>query len=461
MRLKFINQNQSQRLILVYAGWAMDEKPFSGLSRPGYDVAVIWDYRNFSLDWSFILPYKEICVVAWSLGVYAATVTYHAYEHLLTKRIAINGTPFPVDRMTGIPPAIFSGTLMNLNERSLRKFYIRVCGGMSAYGRFSEHLPERDIAELSEELSVFLNGTLLGSGRHLEWDFAFISSDDAIFPPVNQWRAWGKTPVRFIEGAHLPDFQAIIDRYIIDKERMTSRFDRGFESYDRNAGVQARVVERVNNLLHGDIAELIGRRGARVLEIGSGTGTLSKALDSMCGKNGYVEFWDIAGDAPVDGPRRRFRRVDAEIEIMRQPSKSFDVIVSTSTIQWFNSPLRFLRECQRVVAPGGYVLLSAFVRGNLDNVTKATGRTLPLMSLKEWRRVMPEGFDVISISSYNDEMCFDNAVDVFRHLRSTGVDSLGRVSSPTAVSAIRNFSADLDGKYRICYKPIIMLMQRK
>ena len=461
MKSKFISNKGSQRLILIYAGWAMDDKPFVGLERPGYDIAVIWDYRDFLMDWSFIRSYKEVCLLAWSLGVFAASKTFTAYEHLLTKRIAINGTAFPVDRMLGIPPSVFRGTKSNLDERNLLKFYRRVCGSKAEYERFLENMPIRPVEELIDELDVFLQGFMLGSGRELNWDFALISSDDAIFPPVNQWRAWLRTPLRMNEGPHLPMFQTLIDRYIIDKDMMTSRFDRGLDSYNSQADVQYRVIERVARLIQGDIAEHTGRRGARVLEIGSGTGSLSNMLDRIC-EDAYIEMWDIAGEAPVIGSQRQFRQVDAETEIMHQPSKSFDMIISASTVQWFNSPVRFLQECFRVAAPGAYVLVTSFVRGNLENVAMSTGKSLPLLSADEWRKIIPAGFELKYMCQYNDEMVFDSALDAFRYLRLTGVDSLGRSgSSVNPVSAIRRFEPDLDGKFRLCYKPVIMLMHKR
>ena len=74
MKSEFVSQSGAGRLILVFAGWAMDSRPFAGLQRPGYDIAVLWDYSSLNIDWSFVGPYSEICVVAWSLGVYASAV---------------------------------------------------------------------------------------------------------------------------------------------------------------------------------------------------------------------------------------------------------------------------------------------------------------------------------------------------------------------------------------------------
>ena len=107
---------------MIFAGWAMDSEPFAGLYRHGYDIMVVWDYRDFSLDWSCVAQYDEICVVAWSLGVYAAAAATAPIAARVSLRLAVNGTLSPVDSLKGIPPAVFHGTLDALDERNLTKF---------------------------------------------------------------------------------------------------------------------------------------------------------------------------------------------------------------------------------------------------------------------------------------------------------------------------------------------------
>ena len=463
MKLQYVSRTGAARLILIYAGWAMDAAPFEGLRRPGYDIAVVWDYREFQLDWSFATPYSEVCVVAWSLGVYAAAVTAPALARRITCRIAVNGTLWPVDPLLGIPPKVFAGTAAGLNERQLGKFYRRVCGGREIFSAFSERIPARSVPELLEELGVFLSDNLFAPQIEKRWDMALISSDDAIFPPVNQWRAWRGTPVRFMDGPHLPDMQKIIDRYIIDKDQTRSRFARGMETYDSQASVQSDVVRIMDEVICGGaILQRISRRGARTLEIGSGTGTLTACLDRVCGTQAYLEMWDLAGQAPVAGPMRCFRNTDAEMSIMRVPSSSFDLIASASTVQWFNSPSRFLCECLRVLAPGGFLVFSTFAKGNLWQITETTGVGLPLLTAVQWAMLVPQGLSVIDMNTYRYELEFDSAVEAFRHLRLTGVDSLGRgEQSVNPVAAVRKFLPDLDGKYRLTYRPLIVIMRKE
>ena len=52
MNLKFIyTRPGTSRLILLFAGWGMSPRPLDDVSMPGYDVAVVWDYRDMSAPW--------------------------------------------------------------------------------------------------------------------------------------------------------------------------------------------------------------------------------------------------------------------------------------------------------------------------------------------------------------------------------------------------------------------------
>ena len=84
----------------------------------------------------------------------------------------------------------------------------------------------------------------------------------------------------FVDEPHLMDFQKIIDRYIIDKQRTGERFSKGLAStYHDAASVQADIANRIGTLLERpDVSEVLGHAGARILEIGSGTGLLSRKL---------------------------------------------------------------------------------------------------------------------------------------------------------------------------------------
>ena len=70
------DNSSHDRALLIFAGWGMDEKPFSRLHLPGYHIIVIWDYRDNRFPDRLertMETFGEIAVIAWSFGVPAAT----------------------------------------------------------------------------------------------------------------------------------------------------------------------------------------------------------------------------------------------------------------------------------------------------------------------------------------------------------------------------------------------------
>ena len=70
--------------------------------------------------------YRKIRLVAWSLGVWAASVVFGKKPVSFTEAIAVNGTPCPVHDRWGIPETIFRGTLDNVTEEGMRRFNRRM-----------------------------------------------------------------------------------------------------------------------------------------------------------------------------------------------------------------------------------------------------------------------------------------------------------------------------------------------
>lgn len=459
MKHEFVKQTGSRRLILIYAGWAMDAEPFRHVCRPGYDTMVVWDYRDLTMNWSGVSSYDEIALIAWSMGVYAASMTIHSIDHLITARIAVNGTLSPVDNMRGIPENIFEGTASTLDDRNLRKFFRRMCGDRPTTERFMQHAPSRPVGELVDELRAIYPEPWFCNPKVERWDRAVIGRQDAIFPPCNQQRAWQGTPVAVVDRPHYIDLQEIADAYIIDKERAADRFDTRRDSYDDNTPVQKAIVEAlVNDIAQTGVYRQISAEGASCLEIGSGTGSLSRRLASLCSQ-GFLYLWDIC-PTPPDG-LANFTSCDAELQICRTPPSRFDTIATASTIQWFNSPRRFLAECHRVLRPGGHIVLSAFVRGNMHQLSAAGASTLNMPDERQWRDMVPSGMTVVSWATADYDLAFDEPTDVLRHLRLSGVNGLDRTGHPAAGTAIvRHYPRSLDGRCHLTYRTIRMILKK-
>ena len=464
MKSKYISREGHRRLILIYAGWGMDWRVFRHVRRHGYDIMVIWDYRELVYDWSRLDRYEEICFVAWSMGVFAASVTIHEILPRITKSIAVCGTLDPVSDTMGIPTAIYRGTAEGLNAGNLRKFHRRMCLDAEHYAAFREMAPRRDIVGLKEELYALETHTIFHAPQVRRWDLAIIGRHDRIFPPANQARAWrGTAPVAITDAAHLPDMQALLDEYIVDKDTMAKRFAGAVGTYDEaSAEVQQKIAQALYKILKS--AAGVEALEGDILEIGCGTGSLTRLYAPECAAASRIELWDIAPMPGVALPSGATAKCcDAEVAIRRRQPRSAYYILSSSTMQWFNSPSTFLEQCARVLLPGGYIAFSTFVRGNLPELLEVCpelDRHLP--TAEEWSAMLPANLVPVVCQPSVVSATFANTRSVLEHLRRTGVNALahGHDAVSMARRILRDYPRQADGTCRLTYYPLIIVARR-
>lgn len=450
MNFKTTDSGNHPRLILIFAGWGMDEKPFKAVSREGYDIAVVWDYRDLSSPWADGLAvYDEIAVLAWSFGVPAAADFITRYPELpVTSRIAANGTMHPVDDCLGIPTVIFNGTLDTLDDRNLTKFYRRMCGGGAGFRQFSENIPERGIDELRDELRAIASRDI---PVDFIWDKALISESDLIIPPKNQQRAWDSESFTTITlpGPHLPDFNSILAKYVTDKNLVERRFRGSADTYDTNATVQREITDRMLRRV---------RTGGRILEIGSGTGYAT----AMLADKGDLEAWDLTlcpkVAALAEAGHIKAKACDAETELHNVATGSIELLFSASTVQWFNSLPTFLSEVRRVLAPGGTALISTFGPRTMEEIHLSLDSTPGYPEAAEIKKMIPEAEIEEEIMTVE----FPSPADALRHIRLTGVNSLGSHISPAMTrNLLRTYPLTPYGKAVLTYHPIFITIQKK
>ncbi|MBD5257434.1 MAG: DUF452 family protein [Barnesiella sp.] len=425
-----------RRLILFFAGWGMDASGFASLSKPGYDIMVVYDYRNEDFDATLLDGYDEICVLAWSLGVWHADRFISTHPRLpVTRTIAVNGTLSPISADYGIPPRIYDLTAKLPDEGALQKFYRRICGGESMMQSLMPKRPQRGVDELRDELlAVRARIPVDGALDTANWDEIYLSDSDLIFPFDNMKRAWeGATErVRVMHGAHHAiDFSSFMAGAFVDKLLVGDRFATATPSYEREAEVQRRVADR---MIAAALPRLTVTDGLAIVEAGSGPGVLTKRyLPSL--SNSRVELWDLAPSAvtAADGNRVEVKACDAEMQLRRVPDNSIDIFFSSSTIQWFNSPRRFLREVVRALAPGGQAFISCYVEGTIPQLSQ-----LPGASAMHYPQVddVLESLPAAECDTFTEEFSleFDTAAQALAHMRSTGVNSLARKAMPVAAT---------------------------
>lgn len=145
--------------------------------------------------------------------------------------------------------------------------------------------------------------------------------------------------------------------YHIDQDRMRAHFDRAARDYDSVAVLQREVGQRLLERL-----AVIRIEPKRIVDVGCGTGMLSVMLGKRY-RGTELVCLDIS-TAMIQRARQRKRWFSAQrfvcgdAEHLPLASRSVDMVFSNLTLQWCNDLEATLRECARVLRPGGVLLYS-------------------------------------------------------------------------------------------------------
>ena len=184
-----LNKQNNKNLIVFFAGWSFDEKPFGKLVCDGFDILFIYDYNELNLpkELENLQNYEHKYLLAWSMGVFVAYEFRKLFEDFDYK-IAINGTITPVDNEFGIPVKMFELTLKHAGTGLAGKFYQNVFKNSEEFEMYSKTPVQRTIENRVSELENLYNIIKMKDYKKAEsfYDCAIVSDFDKIIPPKNQ-----------------------------------------------------------------------------------------------------------------------------------------------------------------------------------------------------------------------------------------------------------------------------------
>lgn len=196
MKTYIRRREKNTHLVVFFGGWGTDENMFVPLCSDDSDFIMFY---NYSADEALVLPetktYERITLIAWSIGVWAAEYFATKTKIIPDISIAVNGTPIPADDNYGIPVSIFEGTMNNITEENMEKFYLRVFGDKNTYLINCDRVPKRTVKSLQDELRWLYNRIMEHKESDFKWTYAVISKDDRVFPTENLVRYWNMNSV--------------------------------------------------------------------------------------------------------------------------------------------------------------------------------------------------------------------------------------------------------------------------
>ena len=199
--------------------------------------------------------------------------------------------------------------------------------------------------------------------------------------------------------------------------KIKESFTRSFPTYDRQATAQRIAIKRLSDT----IIRISGKGVESILEIGCGTGLFTAELSRRLSYRTLVanDLCEIDKSRLPEGVV--FLPGDAE----QLPfAGTYNLIASSSTVQWFRDIPSFLKKIEKNLAEHGTLALSTFGPENLRELRAITHQGLSYRSLEEWNGLISACFDIAVLQEEYIPVYFDSPPELLRHLRETGVNGI-------------------------------------
>lgn len=251
---------------------------------------------------------------------------------------------------------------------------------------------------------------------------------------------------------------------LIGKEQIKRRFTKARETYDANAEAQKQICAYLTDLL----CHYSPLRFRRVLEIGCGSGTLTRLLEQRCAVkewflNDLCDSWEASVHELFFTHPPHWLAGDAE-EITFPAN--IDLIASASVFQWMKDLPQFIRKLSAHLSPQGVLAFNTFTPDNLSEVKSITGEGLSYPSRSELREWLSEDFEILHEETQAITLIFPDPIDVLRHLKYTGVTANGsgnwtKGKQEAFRQVYRERFTTPDGEVTLTYRPLYIIARKK
>ncbi|PCH71764.1 MAG: malonyl-[acyl-carrier protein] O-methyltransferase BioC [Bacteroidales bacterium] len=247
----------------------------------------------------------------------------------------------------------------------------------------------------------------------------------------------------------------------INKDKVQKGFVKSIETYRKHAIVQEAIASRlINELLRQPANDF-----QKVLEIGCGPAVLTEKFFQQFEADLYYandiveEYSTILTSIHPD-----IKFLGGDIESMNLPD-SLDLIISSSTFQWFNNLDDFLSKIHQALKPEGLLVFSTFGPDNYREIREVNGKGLNYLSFGKHEKLLSDKFEIIWSDKEIITRFFANPLGVLSHMKQTGVNGIpGKTWTKSDLKKFEEDYQDLFGTelgVPLTYQPLYFIAKPK
>lgn len=214
------------------------------------------------------------------------------------------------------------------------------------------------------------------------------------------------------------------------------RFNKAAPHYDRHALVQYEVGNRLLKRL-----DCILSSPRYILDIGSGTGVLTRALQARF-PDSIVVGLDLAHNMIKQALQAPHSHHDlfylcADMQSLPFKDQTFDLIFSNFTLQWGNNLPAIFTECKRLLSPTGMLFFTTLGPDTLCELRQSFAAVdnfqhiHPFYDLHDIGDMLLDcAFQDPVVDKENITICYDNVLSLLHDLKGVGSANFSALKKP-------------------------------
>ena len=236
---------------------------------------------------------------------------------------------------------------------------------------------------------------------------------------------------------------------MLNKTLIKNNFFKNLDNYNKYGSLQKTIAqELMEELLK------IDNKFNNILEIGCGTGFLT---DRIIAKIKYKKLYlnDLNNIASIFA-KLKHKFLMGDIEKISIPEE-LDLVISSSVFQWLSEFELLVKKVNESLNDKGYFVFSMFTEGNLQEIKDIFNVSLNYLSPKEIIQILSKDFSIVYASSFQKKLYFINAIEVLKHLKNTGVNSIEKnIINRKSLKLFDKYKIDNDIALSYCYSFFIV-----